>query len=69
MRFYMKKLRTDIHAVRFALTALFSFKNEIFSRSGRAFYKNGQIFTPVKLFLELSCFLELIIAERFALLK
>jgi hypothetical protein len=28
--------KTDIFAVRFALTALFSFKNEIFSRTLRA---------------------------------
>jgi hypothetical protein len=28
---YEKALKTDIYVVRFALTALFSFKNEIFS--------------------------------------
>jgi hypothetical protein len=46
-------------------------KNEIFSSTDRAFYKNAQIFTTVRLaltlFLELICFKK--IAERFALLK
>jgi hypothetical protein len=46
-------------------------KNEIFSSTDRAFYKNAQIFTTVwlalTLLLELICFK--IIAERFALLK
>ena len=46
-------------------------KNEIFSSTDRAFYKNAQIFTPVRfaltLFLELICFK--IIADRFALFK
>jgi hypothetical protein len=46
-------------------------KNEIFSSTDRAFYKNAQILTTVRLaltlFLELICFK--IIAERFALLK
>ena len=46
-------------------------KNEIFSSTDRAFYKNAQIFTTVRLaltlLLELICFK--IIAERFALLK
>ena len=46
-------------------------KNEIFSRTDRAFYKNAQIFTTVRLaltlFSELICFKK--IAERFALLK
>jgi hypothetical protein len=46
-------------------------KNEIFSSTDRAFYKNAQIFTTVwlalTLFLDLICFK--IIAERFALLK
>jgi hypothetical protein len=68
---YEKALKRDIYAVRFALTALFSFKNEIFSSTDRAFCKNAQIFTMVRLaltlFLELICFK--IIAERFALLK
>jgi hypothetical protein len=45
-------------------------KNEIFSSKLRAFYKNAQIFTTVRLaltlLLELICFK--IIAERFALL-
>jgi hypothetical protein len=44
-------------------------KNEIFSSSDRAYYKNAQIFTtvrlPLKLLLELICLK--IIAERFAL--
>jgi hypothetical protein len=65
---YEKAIKTDICAVRFALTAL---KNEIFSSTDRAFYKNAQIFTTARLaltlFLELICFK--IIAERFALLK
>jgi hypothetical protein len=68
---YEKALKKVICAVRFALTALFSYKNEIFSSTDRAFYKNAQIFTTVRLaltpFLELICFK--IIAERFALLK
>jgi hypothetical protein len=46
-------------------------KNEISSSTDRAFYKNAQILTTVRLaltlFLELICFK--IIAERFALLK
>ena len=45
-------------------------KNEIFSSTLRAFYKNAQIFTTVRLdtlFLGLICFK--LIAERFALLK
>jgi hypothetical protein len=46
-------------------------KNEIFSSTDRALYKNAQIFTTVRLahtlFLELICFK--IIVERFALLK
>jgi hypothetical protein len=46
-------------------------KNEIFSSTLRAFYKNAQIFTTVRLALTL--LLELIwikiIAERFALMK
>jgi hypothetical protein len=46
-------------------------KTEIFSSTDRAFYKNAQIFTTVRLaltlFLELICFK--IIADRFALLK
>ena len=46
-------------------------KNEIFSSADRAFYKNAQIFTPVRfaltLYFELICIK--IIAERFALLK
>jgi hypothetical protein len=68
---YEKALKTDICAVRFALAALFSFKNEIYSSTLRALYKYAQIFTRVRLalmlFLELICFK--IIAERFALLK
>ena len=44
-----KALKTE----RFALTALFSFKNEIFSCTDRAFYKNAQIFTMVRLALTL----------------
>jgi hypothetical protein len=46
-------------------------KNEIFSSTDRAFYKNAQIFTTVRLaialFLELICLKK--IAELFALLK
>ena len=42
---YEKSVKIDINAVRFALTALFSFKNEIFSITERAFYKNAQYFT------------------------
>jgi hypothetical protein len=46
-------------------------KNEIFSSTDRAFYKNAQIFSTVRLaltlFFELICFKK--IAERFALLK
>jgi hypothetical protein len=46
-------------------------KNEIFSSTDRAYYKNAKIFTTVRLaltlLLELICFK--IIAERFALLK
>ncbi len=68
---YEKSLKIDIYAERFALTALFSCKNEIFSSADRAFYKNAQIFTPVwfalTLFLELICIK--IIAEQFSLLK
>jgi hypothetical protein len=45
---YEKALKTDICAVRFALTALFSFKNEIFSSTDRAYYKNAHIFTTVR---------------------
>jgi hypothetical protein len=45
-------------------------KKQIFSSTDRAFYKNAQIFTTVRLaltlLLELICFK--IIAERFALL-
>jgi hypothetical protein len=40
---YEKALKTDICAVRFVLTALFSFKNEIFSSTDRAIYKNTQL--------------------------
>jgi hypothetical protein len=50
---YEKALKRDICAVRFALTALFCFKNEIFSSTDRAFYKNAQIFTTVRLALTL----------------
>ncbi len=66
---YEKSLKTDIYAVRLALTALFNFKKEIFSSTDhRAFYKNAQIFITVRLaFLELICLK--IIPERFALLK
>ena len=68
---YGKAIKTNIYAVRFALTALFSFKNKIFSSTDRAFYKNAQLSTPVRfaltLFLELICFK--IIADRFALFK
>jgi hypothetical protein len=42
---FEKSVKIDINAVRFALTALFSFKNEIFSITERAFYKNAQYFT------------------------
>jgi hypothetical protein len=52
---YEKAKKTDIDAVRFALTALFSFKEQIFS----TFYKNAQIFrygSGLMLFLELICF-------------
>jgi hypothetical protein len=48
-----KALKTDIRAVRFELTALFSFKNEIFSNTDRDFYKNAQIFTTVRFALTL----------------
>ena len=65
---YEKEIKTDIYAIRFAFLAL---KNEIFSRTLRAFSKNAQIYTTVRfaltLFLESICFK--IIAERFALLK
>jgi hypothetical protein len=68
---YEKALKTDICAVRFALITVFSLKNEIFSSTLRAFYKNAHFFTTVRLaltlFLELICFKK--IAERFALLK
>jgi hypothetical protein len=68
---YEKALKTDICAERFALITVFSFKNRIFSSTLRAFYKNAQFFTTVRLaltlFLELICFK--IIAERFALSK
>ena len=37
---YEKSLKIDIFAERFALTALFSCKNEIFSSADRAFYKD-----------------------------
>jgi hypothetical protein len=44
--FYEKSLKTDIYAVRFALIALFSRKNECFSSTNRAFDffsgKNGE---------------------------
>jgi hypothetical protein len=53
-------MKTDIYAVRFALITVFIFKNEIFISTLRAFYKNAQIFTTVRLaltpFLELICF-------------
>jgi hypothetical protein len=46
-------------------------KNQIFSSTDRAYYKNAQIYSPVRfaltLFLELICFK--IIAERYAPLK
>jgi hypothetical protein len=45
---FEKALKTDIYAVRFALTALFSFKNEIFNSTLPAFYKNAQIFTTAR---------------------
>jgi hypothetical protein len=48
---YEKARKTNICAVRFALKALFSFKNEIFSSTDRTFYKNAQIFTTVRLAL------------------
>jgi hypothetical protein len=47
--FYEKALKTDICAVRFAFTALFSFKNEIFSSMDRDFYINA--ITTVRLAL------------------
>jgi hypothetical protein len=69
--FCEKSIKPDIYAERFALTVLFTCKNEIFSGADRAVYKNAQIFTPVRfaltLYLELICIK--IIAERFALLK
>jgi hypothetical protein len=57
---YKKALKTNIYAVRFALITVFSFKkNEIFSRTLRAFYKNAQFFQTVRLaptlFLESIC--------------
>ena len=42
-------------------------KNEIFISTDRAFCKNAQIYTTVR--FALTHFLELLIAERFALLK
>jgi hypothetical protein len=62
---YEKALKTDICAVRFALTALFSFNNEI--STDRAFYKNAQIFTTAR--LALTPLLELICFKIIALLK
>jgi hypothetical protein len=60
----------NLNLMEFIRKAL-ALKNEIFSSTDRAFYKNAQIFTTVRLaltlFLELICFK--IIAERFALLK
>jgi hypothetical protein len=59
--------------VRYAsrLQHYLALKNEIFSSTDRASYKDARIFTTVRLalalFLELICFK--IIAERFALLK
>jgi len=50
---YEKSLKIDIYAERFALTALFSCKNEIFSSADRAFSKNAQIYTPVRFALTL----------------
>ncbi len=42
---YEKSVKIDIYAVRYALTALLALKNEIFSITERAFYKNAQYFT------------------------
>jgi hypothetical protein len=50
---YEKALKTYICAVRFAPITVFSLKNEIFSSTNRAFYKNAQIFTAVRLALTL----------------
>jgi hypothetical protein len=67
--FLYEKVITDIYTVR--LMHYLALKNEIFSSTDRAFYKNAQFFTTVRLaltlFLKLICFK--IIAERFALLK
>jgi hypothetical protein len=49
-----KVLKTVTYAVRFALTVLYlALKNEIFSSTLRAFYKNAQIFDTVRLALTL----------------
>jgi hypothetical protein len=57
---YEKAFKTDIYAGRFALITVFSFKNEKFSSTLRAFYKNAWIFTPVRLaftlYFDLICF-------------
>jgi hypothetical protein len=50
---YEKAIKTDIYAVRFALLTVFSFKNEIFSSTNRAFYKNAQVYTTVRFALTL----------------
>jgi hypothetical protein len=50
---YEKAIKTDIYAVRFALIALFSEKNEIFSSMDRVFYKNAQIYTLARFALTL----------------
>jgi hypothetical protein len=42
---YEKSLKTDIYVVRFAFIAL---KNQIINSTDRAFYKNAQIYTPVR---------------------
>ena len=46
---YEEALKRDICAVQHYL----ALKNEIFSSKDRAFYKNAQIFTPVRLELTL----------------
>ncbi len=50
-----KSLKIDIYVEQFAIKALFSCKNEIFSSADRAFYKHAQIYTPVRFALTL-CF-------------
>jgi hypothetical protein len=68
---YEKALKTDICAVRFALTALFSFKKRNFYQYGSRFIQKRSDFhygtARANAFLEMICFK--IIAERFALFE